>query len=89
MIGLAGEGAISSQVTFGFYARAIFIRLTDIRGGTVQGGLSAKWYFTDNVRIGRGVDVTSLRTKHRREPCRWPRVRITIRCRDFCRGGCP
>jgi hypothetical protein len=63
VIGLAGEGAISSQVTFGFYARAISIRLTDISGGTIQGGLSAKWYFTDNVGIGGGVDVTSLRIK--------------------------
>jgi hypothetical protein len=63
VIGLVGEGAISRHFVFGFYGRAIFIRLTDISGGEIQGGLNVKWYASDNFGIGGGVDITSLQIK--------------------------
>jgi hypothetical protein len=63
VIGLVGEGAISSHFVFGFYARALFIRLSDISGGEVQGGLNLKWYLNDTFGLVGGVDITSLQIK--------------------------
>lgn len=63
VIGLVGEGAISSQFTFNFYARALFINTGDFSGGTVAGGITFKWYFMENLGLGAGADITSLQIK--------------------------
>jgi hypothetical protein len=63
VIGIAAEGAISKDFTFSFYARGLYVRLTDISGGEIQGGLAVKWYATKNFGVGLGVDVTSIQVK--------------------------
>jgi hypothetical protein len=63
VIGLASEGAISKDFTFGFYFRGLFIRLSDISGGELQGGLNVKWYATKNFGATFGVDITSIQLK--------------------------
>ena len=60
VIGIATEGAISKDFTFGFYARGLFVRLTDVSGGEVQGGLNVKWYATKNFGVGLGIDFTTI-----------------------------
>lgn len=67
VVGLAVDGAISSKVTFDFYVRALFLNVEDFAGGTISGGLSAKWYFAKNFAAGGGVDLRSIRIKEYRE----------------------
>ena len=63
VIGIATEGAISKDFTFGFYARGLFVRLTDISAGELQGGLNVKWFATCNFGVSLGVDVTTINVK--------------------------
>jgi hypothetical protein len=63
VIGLASEGAISKDFLFGFYARGLFINLTDVSGGEIQGGFNVKWYATKNFGVSLGVDITSVQLK--------------------------
>lgn len=63
VIGLVTEGAISKDFTFGFYARGLFVNLTDVSGGELQGGLNVKWYATRNFGVSFGVDITSIQLK--------------------------
>lgn len=67
VVGLAVDGAISSKVTFGFYLRALFLNVEDFSGGTLSGGMSAKWYFSKNLGAGAGVDLRTIRIKEYRE----------------------
>ncbi|MCL4807683.1 MAG: hypothetical protein KJ062_07795 [Thermoanaerobaculia bacterium] len=63
VLGIVVDGAISSQVTFGFYVRTLFLHTDEASGGTLSGGLNAKWYFTKHLGVGAGVDVNTIRIK--------------------------
>lgn len=63
VIGLAGEGAISSQFLFSFYVHALSLRTGDFSGGTLAGGLAVKWYATPNFGLVGGVDASSIRIR--------------------------
>lgn len=61
VIGLAVDGAISKDVTFGFYVRALFLNLEEASGGTLSGGINAKWYVTKHLGVGGGLDISTIR----------------------------
>lgn len=63
VIGLSAEGAISRALTFGFYVRALVLRIRDVSGGTLSGGVHLKWYFARNLGLGVGADVKAIRVR--------------------------
>ena len=63
VIGIAVDGAISKDVLFNFYVRALFLRLDEVSGGTLSGGINAKWYITKNFGVGGGVDLSTIKIK--------------------------
>lgn len=63
VIGIAVDGAISKDVLFNFYVRALFLRLDVASGGTLSGGVNAKWYITKNFGLGGGADISTIKIK--------------------------
>jgi hypothetical protein len=63
VIGIAVDGAISKDVLFNFYVRALFLRLDVASGGTLSGGINAKWYITKNLGLGGGADISTIKIK--------------------------
>lgn len=61
VLGLVVDGAISKDVLFSFYVRALFLRLESVGGGTLSGGISAKWYVTNHLGVGGGLDVSTIK----------------------------
>ena len=63
VIGVVVDGAISKDVLFNFYVRALFLRLDVASGGTLSGGVNAKWYITKNFGLGGGADISTIKIK--------------------------
>lgn len=63
VVGLAGEGAVSRRVVFGFYSRCLFLSTSGLSGGTISGGLSLRWYASPAFAIVGGADVSSIRIR--------------------------
>ena len=63
VIGIAVDGAISKDVLFNFYVRALFLSLDEVSGGTLSGGINAKWYITKHFGLGGGVDISTIKIK--------------------------
>ena len=63
VIGIVVDGAISKDVLFNFYVRALFLRLDVASGGTLSGGVNAKWYITKNFGLGGGADISTIKIK--------------------------
>lgn len=63
VLGIAVDGAISKDVLFNFYVRALFLHLDEVAGGTLSGGINAKWYITKHFGLGGGVDISTIKIK--------------------------
>lgn len=61
VIGIVVDGAISKDVLFNFYVRALFLNLDEASGGTLSGGMNAKWYFTKHLGVGAGLDISTIK----------------------------
>jgi len=61
VIGIVVDGAISKDVLFNFYVRALFLNLDEASGGTLSGGVNAKWYFTKHLGVGAGLDINTIK----------------------------
>jgi hypothetical protein len=63
VLGIVVDGAISKDILFNFYVRALFLRLDEVAGGTLSGGINAKWYITNHLGVGGGVDISTIKIK--------------------------